>query len=70
MRSPAVSGARSYEELTLAAQTEEQHQRELRKRQQYQSNSKKTFGREQRQADKAPPSGKTAGKTDTQSTSK
>lgn len=36
MRSPAVSGAMAYQELTMAAKNEEQRLKELRKRKQYQ----------------------------------
>ena len=37
MRSPAVSGAMSYQELMMAALTEEQRQKELQKRKKYQA---------------------------------
>ena len=37
MKSPAVSGARDYTELSLAAKNEEKRQAELMRRQQYQS---------------------------------
>ena len=36
MKSPAVSGARNYVELTLAAKNEEKRQAELSRRQHYQ----------------------------------
>ena len=72
MRSPSVSGARSYQELTLAARCEEQRQRELKKRQQYQSgvasSGKRPFSQEHKQAEVG--SGKPTEKSENQNQGK
>ena len=53
MCSPAVSGARTYQELSMAARTEEQRQLELMKCRQYRSTSSPKSPRE-RQLEKSP----------------
>ena len=69
MRSPAVSGAHSYTELSIAARSEEQRLQELKKRQQYQSTlPKKTFTKETKPTDQpAAPGRGQMGKNNTQS---
>ena len=64
MRSPAVSGAQSYQELCLAARQEEKRVAELKRRQQYNRtstttpNHKKKQGEKQQSSSTQPPSDK------------
>ena len=61
MHSPAVSGARTYQELSMAARTEEQRQLELRKRRQYYSAPSPRSPKE-RQLEKSPGKPEQSGK--------